>query len=59
MRDGQFYVRRIFWHPDDALSGDLEIVGRSNHNIGDESLRVAVIEREPTALDLHHDFVSL
>ena len=52
-------MRRIFWHPEDALGGDLEIVGRGRHDIGDESLWIAVVKREPTALDLHHDSVSL
>ena len=52
-------MRRIFRHPEDALGGDLEIVGRGRHDIGNESLWISVVEREPTTKHLHKKFVSL
>src|SRR5580692_5140041 len=41
-----------------ALSG-FAIVGRLGpEDVGDEGLRVAVVEREPARLDLHHDAMA-
>ena len=39
----------------DALRGFLKVAGLGPEDIGDEGLRVAVVEREPARLDLHHD----
>jgi hypothetical protein len=42
----------------DALLGLLVIAGFGEHHVGYEGLRVAVIEREPCRLHLHHDAVA-
>src|SRR5277367_4273823 len=42
----------------DALRGFAIVGGLGPENIGDEGLRIAVVEREPTGLDLYHDAVT-
>ncbi len=42
----------------DALGGGVEVAGLGFHDVGDEGLRVAVVEGEPGALDLDYDFVT-
>ena len=35
-----------------------EILGLGEHDVRYEGLRVAIVEREPGGLDLHHDAVA-
>src|ERR1700730_10947864 len=42
----------------DALGGFTIVAGFSQEDVGDEGLRVAVVEREPTGLDLDHDAMT-
>src|SRR5882757_6834423 len=42
----------------DALLGFLVVGGFGEHDVGDEGLRIAVVEREPGGLYLHHDAVA-
>src|SRR5882762_5865123 len=42
----------------DALRRYPIVAGLSPENIGDESLRIAVVQREPARLNLHHDAVA-
>ena len=42
----------------DALGGFAVVGGLGPENVGDEGLRVAVVEREPAGLDLDHDAVA-
>src|SRR5437899_12910657 len=42
----------------EALRGFAIVAGLGPENIGDKSLRIAVVEREPARLNLHHDAVA-
>ena len=42
----------------DVLGGGMEVGGGGQHDVGHEGLGVAVVEGEPGALDLDHDFVA-
>src|SRR6266850_6866221 len=42
----------------DALRGFAKIALLGPEDIGHESLRVAIVKREPARLDLHHDTVA-
>jgi len=42
----------------DALGGFAKIGGLGPKGVRDESLRIAIVEREPGGLDLHHDAVA-
>src|SRR5688572_8812687 len=53
--DGQFNKACLFSAVIDSLRGLFVIAGFGPENIGDERLRVPVVEREPTGLDLHHE----
>src|SRR5687767_13880048 len=39
----------------DAMRGPLVILALGPSDVGHEALRVAVVERKPTALNLHHN----
>ena len=59
-QDSSFYLRklnqaRVLRRMPDALSGFDEVFGSGEHDVWDVSLRVAVVKREPSGLDLHHD----
>lgn len=41
-----------------ALDGLAVVLGLGPENVRHEGLRVAVVERKPTGLDLHHDAVA-
>src|SRR5580765_7692352 len=47
-------IRRVI----DALGSLAVVDGFCPENVGDEGLRVAVIQREPAGLDLHHDAMA-
>src|ERR1700751_3342659 len=42
----------------DALLGGFVVGGAGSHDVRDERLRIPVVERDPTTLDLHHDPMS-
>src|SRR5713226_3291149 len=42
----------------DALGGFAIVGGLGPENVGNESLRIAVVEGEPARLNLHHDAVA-
>src|SRR6266704_4451131 len=42
----------------DALGGFAKVAGLGPENVGNESLGIAVVEREPARLNLHHDAVA-
>ena len=42
----------------DPLSGFAKVGGLGPEDVGDEGLRIAVVEREPSGLDLYHDAVA-
>ena len=52
--DGAGFARRMV----DALGGFPVVLRLGPEDVGDEGLRVAVVEREPARLDLHHDAVA-
>src|SRR6266852_8581890 len=52
-------ARRILLRAVDSLRGFLKVGLLGFENIGNKFLRVAVDDREPSALDLHHNAVSL
>jgi len=54
----QFYEAAPVWRVVDALGGFLEVARLGPEDIGDESLRIPVVEREPAGLDLHHYSVA-
>src|SRR2546421_2924939 len=56
--DRQIDVCCEFCAAKDAMCGRLEIAVARFENIGNEFLRIAIDERKPCALDLHHDFVA-
>src|SRR5271154_793543 len=56
--DRQLYEAGFIWAVMDALRRFLKVGWLGPENIGDESLRVPVIQREPAGLDLHHDSVA-
>src|ERR1035437_2129341 len=41
-----------------ALGGGVEVGRSGGHDVGNEGLRVAVVEGEPSRLDLDYDFVA-
>src|SRR6266704_6935332 len=43
----------------DALGGFAKVAGLGPENVGNESLGIAVVQRKPARLDLHHDAVAL
>src|ERR1700719_2986109 len=54
----QFYKAELCGRVIHTLGGFAVVVGLGPENVGDEGLRVAVVEREPTGLDLDHKFVA-
>src|SRR5258708_1211832 len=57
-QDHDFYAGRILLRAVDGLRGFLVVGFLGFENIGHEFLRVAVVQREPSALYLHHDAVA-
>jgi hypothetical protein len=51
----QLDVRRLGARVEDALGCLLMVARLGEKDVGNEGLRVAVVEREPARLDLHHD----
>jgi hypothetical protein len=56
--DGEFDGAGLGGGVVDALGGFLVVGGLGPEDVGDEGLGVAVVEGEPTGLDLHHDAVA-
>ena len=60
LRQGHdFDARGVSFGAVDTLSGFLVVGLFRLEDVGNEFLRVAVVDGEPSALDLHHDAVTL
>src|SRR5437773_1797638 len=56
--DRDLDARRVPGRVPDAMSLGPKIRRLRSEDVGDPGLRVAVVQREPGALDLHHDLVT-